>query len=131
MAGLELLAALGITAASLGLGVVGGPAFEELLEPILGDGARVGRSALAGLFALLLITVLHLVVGELSPQSLAIARTERSALLVAPSMRVFSTVTNPLVTSSTGSATFCCARSVSRRRARPGTRRTPRTSCAA
>jgi CBS domain containing-hemolysin-like protein len=88
---------LGITVASIGLGVVGEPAFEALLEPILGDGARVGGVALAGLLAFLLITVLHVVVGELSPKSLAIARTERSALLVAPPMRIFYTVTKPFV----------------------------------
>jgi CBS domain containing-hemolysin-like protein len=88
---------LGITVASLGLGVAGEPAFEALLEPVLGGGARVGGVALAGLLAFLLITVLHVVVGELSPKSLAIARTERSALLVAPPMRIFYAVTKPLV----------------------------------
>src|SRR5690349_8589282 len=36
---------LGITVASIGLGVVGEPAFEQLLAPLLGHGAEVGGIA--------------------------------------------------------------------------------------
>src|SRR5215211_4742233 len=67
---------LGITLSSLGLGALGEPAFHELLEPLLGDSARIAGFGLAGLVAFLIITTLHVVVGELSPKSLAIARTE-------------------------------------------------------
>ncbi|HEV2075104.1 MAG TPA: hemolysin family protein [Thermoleophilaceae bacterium] len=88
---------LGITVSSLGLGALGEPAFEALLHPVLGDAAVFGGIALAFLLAFLLITTLHVVVGELSPKSLAIARTARVSLLVAPPMRVFYLVTKPLV----------------------------------
>jgi CBS domain containing-hemolysin-like protein len=88
---------LGITVSSLGLGVVGEPVFEELLHPILGDAASVGGFALAGVLAFALITLLHVVVGELSPKSVAISRTVPTALIVAPPMRAFYIATKPLV----------------------------------
>jgi CBS domain containing-hemolysin-like protein len=88
---------LGITISSLGLGALGEPAFEDLLHPILGDAAVAGGITLVFLVAFLLITTLHVVVGELSPKSLAIARTGRTALLVAPPMRGFYLVTKPVV----------------------------------
>ena len=88
---------LGITLASLGLGVVGKPAFEELLEPVLGDGASLAGFALAAATAFGIITLLHVVVGELAPKSLAIARTGSTVLWVAPPMRLFYFLTKPLV----------------------------------
>ncbi len=88
---------LGITLASLGLGVVGEPAFRHLLEPLLGSGAKVAGIAVAGALAFGLITLLHVVVGELAPKSLAIARTERISLLLMPPMRIFYLVTRPVV----------------------------------
>ena len=66
---------LGITVASLGLGVIGERAFHHLLEPSLGDAATIGGFGIAAALAFLIITTLHVVLGELSPKSLAIART--------------------------------------------------------
>jgi CBS domain containing-hemolysin-like protein len=88
---------LGITLASIGLGVVGKPAFEELLEPILGDAASIGGFGLAATLAFAIITLLHVVVGELSPKSVAISRTVPTALIVGPLMRAFYIATKPLV----------------------------------
>jgi len=88
---------LGITLASIGLGVVGKPAFEELLTPMLGEGASVAGFGLAAAFAFGIITLLHVVVGELAPKSVAISRTRRTALLVAPWMRAFYLMTKPAV----------------------------------
>ncbi len=88
---------LGITMASLGLGALGEPAFHELLEPVLGDSAKIAGIGLAGLLAFLIITTLHVVVGELSPKSLAIARTTPVVLALAPLMRAFYLATKPLV----------------------------------
>ncbi len=88
---------LGITVSSLGLGVVGERAFHDLLEPLLGEEARLLSVPLAGLLAFLIITLLHVVLGELAPKSLAIARTSVTALAVAPFMRVFYFLTKPLV----------------------------------
>ncbi|MFT5644845.1 MAG: CBS domain containing-hemolysin-like protein [Janthinobacterium sp.] len=70
---------LGITLASLGLGWVGEPAFAGLLEPLF---AQVGVTApklihgVSFMFAFLMISYLHIVVGELAPKSLAIRNPE-------------------------------------------------------
>src|SRR5215218_1129237 len=88
---------LGITMASLGLGAIGEPVFHDLLEPVLGDAAAIGGFGLAAALAFLIITTLHVVVGELSPKSLAIARTPPVVLALAPLMRAFYLSTKPLV----------------------------------
>jgi CBS domain containing-hemolysin-like protein len=88
---------LGITIASIGLGVVGESAFENLLEPVLGAEAEVGGIAVAAALAFGLITVLHVVAGELAPKSVAISRTLETALRVAAPMRIFYMATKPLV----------------------------------
>jgi CBS domain containing-hemolysin-like protein len=88
---------LGITIASLGLGAVGESAFHDLLEPVLGEAAIVGSVGLATLVAFSTITVAHVVLGELAPKSVALARTAPAALAVAPVMRGFYLVTKPLV----------------------------------
>jgi CBS domain containing-hemolysin-like protein len=88
---------LGITLASIGLGVVGKPFFEERLEPLLGAAAGVGGFAVAAALAFSIVTLLHVVVGELAPKSLAIARTVTTARLVAPPMRLFYLATRPVV----------------------------------
>src|SRR5919106_5208280 len=88
---------LGITMASLGLGAIGEPVFHDLLEPVLGDAATIAGFGLAAALAFLIITTLHVVVGELSPKSLAIARTPPVVLALAPPMRAFYLSTKPLV----------------------------------
>ena len=93
---------LGITIASLGLGVLGEKALHHLLEPVLGDAARVGSIGIASALAFSVITLLHVVVGELAPKSVAISRTGPTALLVAPPMRAFYLLTKPLVDAFNG-----------------------------
>ncbi len=88
---------LGITVSSLGLGAVGEPAFHHLLEPVLGDRAEVVGFGLASIVAFSIITVAHVVLGELAPKSAAISRTGRLVLLLAPPMRAFYLATKPIV----------------------------------
>jgi CBS domain containing-hemolysin-like protein len=83
--------------ASIGLGVVGESAFEKLLEPVIGGEAEVAGIALAAALAFGVITVLHVVAGELAPKSVAISRTLETALRVAAPMRMFYLVTKPVV----------------------------------
>jgi CBS domain containing-hemolysin-like protein len=52
--------------------------------------------------AFLLITLLHVVVGELAAKSVAIAQTASTALLVAPWMRLFYLATKPAVDTLNG-----------------------------
>jgi CBS domain containing-hemolysin-like protein len=88
---------LGITLSSLGLGAVGKPAFESLLEPVVGDSASVLGFGIAAILAFSIITVAHVVLGELAPKSAAISRTGPVALLLAPPMRAFYMATKPVV----------------------------------
>ena len=93
---------VGITLASLGLGAVGEPAFHDLLEPMLGDSAGLVGFGLASAIAFLVITVMHVVLGELAPKSAAIARTGPLALALSPPMRAFYLATKPLVDAFNG-----------------------------
>jgi CBS domain containing-hemolysin-like protein len=88
---------LGITISSLGLGALGEPAFHHILEPVFGEGATVVGVGVASAIAFAIITLLHVVVGELAPKSLAISRTQPIALFVAPVMRVFYLCAKPVV----------------------------------
>ncbi len=88
---------LGITVSSLGLGALGEPAFHHILEPIFGESAEIVGIGVASALAFSIITLLHVVVGELAPKSLAIARNERVVFVVAPIMRGFYLVTKPIV----------------------------------
>lgn len=88
---------LGITIASIGLGALAEPAFEHLLEPLVGAVAPGIAVGLSLALALVIVTMLHVVLGELAPKSLAIARTTKTVLWVAPSMRAFYLVTKPVV----------------------------------
>jgi len=87
---------LGITISSIGLGIVGEPVFEAALRPIfdpLGDYAH----AFSFGFAFAIITLLHVVLGELAPKSLAIAVNVRTALVIAPVMRIFYVSARPFI----------------------------------
>jgi CBS domain containing-hemolysin-like protein len=88
---------LGITLSSLGLGAIGEPAFHDLLEPVLGDAAGVAGFGIASIVAFSIITTLHVVIGELAPKSLAISRTPKVAIALAPIMRAFYFLTRPVV----------------------------------
>jgi CBS domain containing-hemolysin-like protein len=81
-------AQLGITLASLGLGMYGEPAIAQLLEGPLDDwfGLEGGPAhTVSFIIGLGLVTYLHVVVGEMVPKSLALQSAERTVLaLTAP-----------------------------------------------
>jgi CBS domain containing-hemolysin-like protein len=90
---------VGITLASLALGWIGEPAFAWMLDPLL---ARLPLSpalqhTVSLTAAFLTITVLHIVVGEMAPKSLAIRKPEPTTLWVAVPLFVFYKVTFPLI----------------------------------
>ncbi|MGH3947129.1 MAG: hemolysin family protein [Pseudonocardiaceae bacterium] len=90
---------LGITVCSIGLGITAEPVVSHAFEALFGQGSIWGVSAAAVGFVLsyTLVSTAHVVLGELAPKSLAIARTERTGLLLAPPMRLFYLVTKPVV----------------------------------
>jgi len=91
---------LGITLTSLGLGWVGEPAFAWMVEPLIGwvPGLTPERLHTVSLFvAFFLITVLHIVLGELAPKSLAIRKSEATTLWTALPLYFFYKLTYPMI----------------------------------
>ena len=91
---------LGVTFASLALGWVGEPAFVWLLEPIvlLIPGANetlVHSISLTSAF--IVISILHIVLGELAPKSLAIRRPTFTSLWISIPLYLFYKVTYPAI----------------------------------
>ena len=90
---------LGITLASLGLGWVGEPFVAELIAPLthsLGIGETLEHTISFAL-AFSLITSLHIILGELTPKSMAISNTEKILLAIALPMLVFWKIMYPFV----------------------------------
>ncbi|GMV40592.1 MAG: membrane protein [Myxococcales bacterium] len=97
-------AQLGITAASLGLGMIGEHLIAEaLLGPLgsLGLGAAAVHTA-ASVASIAILTYLHIVLGEMIPKALALQSPERLVLLVTPIMLVIETALLPLVVAFNG-----------------------------
>jgi CBS domain containing-hemolysin-like protein len=99
-------AQLGITMASLGLGFVAEPAFAHILESWLGpiDLPDALTHGIAFGVALLLVTFLHLVIGEMVPKNLAIAGPEPVLLALALPNRIFMLVFGPVTRALNGVA---------------------------
>src|SRR3954462_2937033 len=96
----ELSAAqLGITLTTLVVGFLAEPALGGLIEPVLtAIGLPEGATApIAVALGIALATFLQLILGELGPKNMAIARPLRTAALVAPGLRGFTRVTGPAV----------------------------------
>jgi CBS domain containing-hemolysin-like protein len=84
-------AQLGITLASLGLGMYGEPAIAHLLEGPLHDWFGLeGAPAhtVSFIIGLSLVTYLHVVIGEMIPKSLALQSAERTVLALATPMSI-------------------------------------------
>ena len=90
---------LGITLASLGLGWVGEPFVAKLIAPVihaLGFSETIGHTISFAL-AFSLITAMHIILGELTPKSMAIAASEKILLTIALPMLIFWKVMYPFV----------------------------------
>lgn len=101
---------LGITLCVLALGAISKPAVEKLIAPLLGGLGEGVAGVLAFVLSLIVVTFLHLVVGEMAPKSWAIAHPERSATLLALPMRGFMVLTRPLLLALNGMANWCLRR---------------------
>lgn len=93
------VAQLGITACTFALGAVTKPAVDAWLGPLFTSWGLVEWASDATAFALslLLVTFLHLVVGEMAPKSWAIAHPELSARIIGIPSRFFVNVFRPLL----------------------------------
>lgn len=90
---------LGISASSILLGVVAEPGVTELLAPLvapfgLGEGTT---SAISVGVAIVLINLIHKIWGEQAPTYLGVERPRDVARRLAPLLRVWSTVMDPVI----------------------------------
>jgi CBS domain containing-hemolysin-like protein len=97
-------AQLGITIASLGLGMYGEHALAALLEPYLPSIGAIGHGALAGALAIGALTLAHIVLGEMVPKGLALQHPEGVARFTAVPMRLTLIGLYPLVKLSSSAA---------------------------
>lgn len=91
---------LGITIASLALGWIGEPAVSRLIEkPLknLFDMSDLAVHSVGFIIAFTLITLLHVVLGELIPKSVAIAKAEKTVLFVARPLHLFWMIFLPFI----------------------------------
>jgi CBS domain containing-hemolysin-like protein len=91
---------LGITLASLALGWVGEPAFAWLLRPLVAKIPGATPTMLHSVtltIAFVMITALHIILGEQAPKTLAIRKPEATSLWVAIPMFTFFKLTYPLI----------------------------------
>jgi putative hemolysin len=97
---------LGITISSLALGWIGEPALAHLIEPWLsmlpGWLATAGSHAIAVAIAFTIITALHIVLGELAPKSLALQRSEGTALRIVRPLGLFRVLLWPAIVALNG-----------------------------
>src|SRR5690349_24107893 len=81
---------LGVTLTSLGIGALG----ERALADAFGN---VMATILAVLLAYLILTFLHVVIGELVPKGIALGHSEGTALFVSATVRGFFIVLRPFI----------------------------------
>ena len=97
---------LGITISSLALGWIGEPALAHLIEPALvylpASIASASSHVLAVIIAFFVITSLHIVLGELAPKSLALQRSEGTALWVVRPLGLFLFLLKPAIVTLNG-----------------------------
>jgi CBS domain containing-hemolysin-like protein len=92
-------AQLGITVCSLGLGSLGEPAVAHQLERVF-DPLGVPETLLhpiAFVLALGVVTVLHILIGEMVPKNIAIAGPERTALWMVPPLVAWMRAMRPVI----------------------------------
>jgi CBS domain containing-hemolysin-like protein len=98
-------AQLGITVASLGLGMYGEHVLAEWIYHQLegfGSPSWLASHGLASVVAIAILTYFHIVVGEMIPKSLALQRAEHMALWITPPMLWIKTLTFPLIVTLNG-----------------------------
>jgi len=92
---------LGITLASLALGWIGEPSLAHLIEPLFVFSGGIAATELAHSAAIaisfFLITLFHIVLGELVPKSIALQRSEGTALFVARPLYLFARLFRPFI----------------------------------
>jgi CBS domain containing-hemolysin-like protein len=92
---------LGVTITSLAVGWLGEPVIAKLIEPELGflphDYSLYASHTVAVVMGFLLITYVHVVIGELLPKAFALQRTEPTATMTIAPLTVFALIFKPFI----------------------------------
>ncbi len=91
---------VGVTIASIGIGWFGSPTIEKMMDPILSNlpSSYVYLThTITAVVAFLVVTFLHVVVGEQVPKCIALQYPEKISLYVAKPMDIFMTISKPFV----------------------------------
>jgi len=100
---------LGITLASIGLGMAAEPLLAQMLQPLLFMVGVESEAAVKGIafgVAFSIITYLHVVLGELTPKSLAIRKAFSTTLWVCAPLHLFLVVLKPAIFILNGTANW-------------------------
>lgn len=97
---------LGITVTALGLGALGKPFVAQILYPVFDilNVSETSSSIVSYAVAFLLVTFLHVVVGEMAPKTLAIQYAEKMSLLLAPPLYWFGKMMSPFIWALNGAS---------------------------
>ncbi|MBK1896868.1 hemolysin family protein [Chryseobacterium paridis] len=92
---------LGITLASLALGWVGESALHHIVENIFVsinfELSAASITSISLIISFVLITIMHIVFGELIPKSIAIRKSEATTMATAVPLRIFYTIFKPFI----------------------------------
>jgi CBS domain containing-hemolysin-like protein len=100
-------AQLGISLASLGLGMYGEHRLTDLVEPMVGQVPAIGGATLAAAISLGVLTLGHIVFGEMVPKGIALQRPVNVARITLWPMRLTLFALYPFVKISNGIANAC------------------------
>ncbi len=85
----------GITLASLGIGFLGEPAIATLVEPALGS--ATASHVVAILIAYLVVTSVHITIGEQVPKIFSIVKAEQTVLVIGRPLMAFNAAMRPFI----------------------------------
>lgn len=99
---------LGITMTTIGLGMLGQPIVKQLLQPLFTsfDITLSTATILSFIIAFMIVTFLHVVIGELVPKTIAIQKSEEIILLFARPLILFYKLMYPIIKGMNGTARF-------------------------
>lgn len=92
---------LGITLASLALGAIGERCLARIIQPALAflpdTWANIGSHGVASVLAFIVITFLHVILGELAPKAVALQQPDIVSLWVTPPLLWFARIMRPVI----------------------------------
>src|SRR5258708_15287000 len=92
---------LGVTLASLAIGWLGEPAMAQVVEPLFHflpqTVAKFSEHTIAIVIAFSIITFIHIIVGELTPKTISLQKTEKIAFFIIRPLYIFADIFRPFI----------------------------------